>query len=197
MIDSSRFLVPSSDYQRWLQVRASGVTATAVSKAVTPAGFREQVGQMKNPRSIPDNDYMRFGREQEESLIEKLATQFDLQGNDWLIAKNDGDAKWQMATPDGLSSTHEMIAEVKTTGKDWGEWRFVPGHYQRQVQWQLHVTGATSCVFGWMLRENKGGNMVPGWRGPKFVVVERDEALIERLVEVAHDLYRELPLASS
>jgi hypothetical protein len=48
-----------------------------------------------------------------------------------------------------------------------------------------------------MLRENKGGNMVPGWRGPKFVVVERDEALIERLVEVAHDLYRELPLASS
>ena len=120
MIDSSRFLVPSSDYQRWLQVRASGVTATAVSKAVTPAGFREQVGQMKNPRSIPDNDYMRFGREQEESLIEKLATQFDLQGNDWLIAKDDGDAKWQMATPDGLSSTHEMIAEVKTTGKDWG-----------------------------------------------------------------------------
>ena len=131
MIDSSRFLVPSSDYQRWLQVRASGVTATAVSKAVTPAGFREQVGQMKNPRSIPDNDYMRFGREQEESLIEKLATQFDLQGNDWLIAKDDGDAKWQMATPDGLSSTHEMIAEVKTTGKDWGEWRFVPGHYAK------------------------------------------------------------------
>jgi predicted phage-related endonuclease len=197
MIDSARFLVPSSDYQRWLQVRASGVTATAVSKAVTPAGFREQVGQMKNPRSIPDNDYMRFGREQEESLIEKLGTQFDLQGNDWLIAKDDAEFKWQMATPDGLSSDHKLIAEVKTTGKDWGEWKFVPGHYQRQVQWQLHVTGATSCVFGWMLRENRSGQMVPGWLGPKFVVVERDEALIQRLVDVAHDLYRELPLASS
>jgi hypothetical protein len=38
---------------------------------------------------------------------------------------------------------------------------------------------------------------VPGWPGPKFVVVERDEALIERLVEVAHNIYRELPIARS
>jgi len=96
----------------------------------------------------------------------------------------------------GLSSTHDLIAEVKTTGKDWGEWRFVPGHYQRQVQWQLYVTGAASCVFGWMLRESKDGQMIPAWPGPKFVIVERDEALILRLIEVAHDLYLELPLAS-
>ena len=196
MIDPSRFLVPSSDYDTWLAVRAKGVTATAVSKAVTPAGFREVANQMKRPRSIPDNDYMRFGREQEGSLIEKLGTQFDLQGNDWLIAKDDAECRWQMATPDGLSSTHDLIAEVKTTGKDWGEWRFVPGHYQRQVQWQLYVTGAASCVFGWMLRESKDGQMIPARPGPKFVIVERDEALILRLIEVAHDLYLELPLAS-
>jgi hypothetical protein len=196
MIGPSRFLVPSSDYDTWLAVRAKGVTATAVSKAVTPAGFREVANQMKRPRSIPDNDYMRFGREQEGSLIEKLGTQFDLQGNDWLIAKDAAECRWQMATPDGLSSTHDLIAEVKTTGKDWGEWRFVPGHYQRQVQWQLYVTGAASCVFGWMLRESKDGQMIPAWPGPKFVIVERDEALILRLIEVAHDLYLELPLAS-
>ena len=48
-----------------------------------------------------------------------------------------------------------------------------------------------------MLREKKNGAMVPGWPGPKYVIVERDEALIERLVEVSHNLYRELPLASS
>jgi hypothetical protein len=197
MIDSSRFLVSSSDYEAWLAVRAGGVTATAVSKAVTPDGFREVLAQIRNPTPIPDNDYMRFGREQEASLIEKLATQFELEANDWLIAKDADELRWQMATPDGLSPGHDLIAEVKTTGRDWGEWRHVPGNYHRQVQWQLYVTGASACVFGWMLREKKNGEMVPGWPGPKFVVVERDDALIERLIEVAGNLYRELPLASS
>jgi hypothetical protein len=197
MIEPTRFLVQSSDYEKWLEVRAAGVTATAVSKAVTPEGFREVMEGLKNPTPIPDNDYMRFGREQEVALIEKLATQFELEPNDWLIAKDDSKNRWQMATPDGLSPTHDLIAEVKTTGRDWGEWRAVPGHYQRQVQWQLHVTGATSCVFGWMLRRTRGGEMVPAWQGPKFVVVNRDEALIERLIVVAENLYRELPLASS
>ncbi|MDP5128468.1 MAG: hypothetical protein NWP37_01695, partial [Pontimonas sp.] len=130
-------------------------------------------------------------------LIEKLATQFELEPNDWLIAKDADELRWQMATPDGLSPGHDLIAEVKTTGRDWGEWRHVPGNYHRQVQWQLYVTGASACVFGWMLREKKNGEMVPGWPGPKFVVVERDDALIERLIEVAGNLYRELPLASS
>jgi hypothetical protein len=197
MIDRSRFLVSSTDYEKWLEVRASGVTATAVSKAVTPDGFREVLAQMRDPRPIPDNAYMRFGREQEASLIEKLATQFELESNDWLIAKDAEANRWQMATPDGLSPGHDLIAEVKTTGRDWGEWRAVPGHYQRQVQWQLHVTGATSCVFGWMLRTTKAGDMVPAWPGPKFVVVNRDDALIERLVTVAENLYKELPLAGS
>jgi hypothetical protein len=195
MIDADRFLVPSSDYKKWLAVRATGVTATAVAKAVTPAGFREVVSNIKNPRSIPDNAYMRFGREQEAALMEKLATQFPLEPNDWLIAKDSQDYRWQMATPDGLSPQHDLIAEVKTTGKDWGEWREVPGHYQRQVQWQLHVTGASECVFGWMLRVTEGATMVPAWPGPKFVVVQRDDALIEKLVDVATNIYKELPLA--
>jgi predicted phage-related endonuclease len=197
MIEPSRFLVSSSDYEKWLEVRATGVTATAVSKAVTPEGFREVMESLRNPTPIADNDYMRFGREQESALIDKLSTQFDLEPNDWLIAKDDSENRWQMATPDGLSPGHELIAEVKTTGRDWGEWRAVPGHYQRQVQWQLYVTGAASCVFGWMLRTTRQGDMVPAWPGPKFVVVNRDEALIERLIVVAENLYRELPLASS
>ena len=192
MIDSSRFLVSSQDYEKWLQVRQTGVTATAVSKAVTPDGFRSVVEQITRPTPIPDNAYMRFGREQEAPLIEKLGTQFELESNDWLIAKDASENRWQMATPDGLSPGHDLIAEVKTTGRDWGEWRAVPGHYQRQVQWQLHVTGAEGCVFAWMLRGKKGSEFVPAWPGPKYVEVERDESLISRLEEVAHQLYAEL-----
>ena len=192
MIEPDRFLVSSTDRDKWLAFRAEGVTATAVAKAVTPAGFREIVSELRRPREFPDNDYMRFGRDQEGPIIEKLASVIDITPNDWLISKDLADYRWQMATPDGLSSDHSIIAEVKTTGKDWGSWAKVPGHYQRQVQWQLHVTGAQGCVFAWMLRGTNRGEFIPAWPGPKFVDVERDEALIARLEEVAHDLYREL-----
>ncbi len=195
MIDPSRFLVSSEDYEKWLATRAGGVTATTVSRAVTPDGFRETLEQVRNPSPFTDNEFMKFGREQEEALIKKLSTKFDLRANNWLISKDSEELRWQMATPDGLSPQHDLIAEVKTTGRDWGDWRNVPGNYHRQVQWQLYVTDATACVFGWMLRKKKSGKMVPGWAGPKYVVVDRDEALIKRLVKVANDLYRELPIA--
>lgn len=192
MIEPDRFLVSSTDRDKWLAFRSEGVTATAVAKAVTPAGFREIVSELRRPREFPDNDFMRFGRDQEGPIIDKLASVIDITPNDWLISKDMADYRWQMATPDGLSSDHSIIAEVKTTGKDWGSWAKVPGHYQRQVQWQLHVTGAQGCVFAWMLRGTNRGEFIPAWPGPKFVDVERDEALIARLEEVAHDLYREL-----
>lgn len=192
MIEPERFLVQSSDRDRWLALRSEGVTATAVAKAVTPEGLREVLAELSAPGEFPDNDYMRFGREQEGPIIDKLATVVDISANDWLISKDTEDNRWQMATPDGLSSDHSVIAEVKTTGRDWGSWAKVPPHYQRQVQWQLHVTGADGCVFAWMLRATKKGVFVPAWPGPKFVEVERDEALISRLEEVAHTLYQQL-----
>lgn len=192
MIEPDRFLVSSSDREKWLALRAEGVTATAVAKAITPAGFREIVAELRSPREFPDNDYMRFGRDQEGPIIDKLATIIDITPNDWLISKDLGDNRWQMATPDGLSSDHTIIAEVKTTGRDWESWAKVPPHYQRQVQWQLHVTGAQGCVFAWMLRGTKAGEFIPAWPGPKYVEVERDDALISRLEEVAHELYKEL-----
>ena len=192
MIEQDRFLVPSREREKWLEVRQQGVTATAVAKAVTPDGYREVLEQLRKPVDIPDNDYMRFGREQEGPIIEKLQSLVDIEPNDWLIAKDNSDKKWMMAAPDGLSANHEVIAEVKTTGRDWERWAKVPGNYHRQVQWQLFVTGAEVCVFAWMLRVNKGGVMTPGWPGPKFVEVTRDEALMERLEETAQRLYADL-----
>ncbi|MDR9396379.1 YqaJ viral recombinase family protein [Pontimonas sp.] len=192
MIEQERFLVSSSEREKWLEVRQQGVTATAVSKAVTPDGYREVLDQLRRPTDIPDNDYMRFGREQEGPIIEKLQSLVDIQPNDWLISRDTAEKKWMMATPDGLSSNHEVIAEVKTTGRDWERWAKVPGNYHRQVQWQLFVTGAEVCIFAWMLRVKKGSVMEPAWPGPKFLEVTRDEVLIERLQETAHRLYGDL-----
>ena len=167
--------------------------------ALTPTGQIINKAFDNNPSARTSQDIGLDGMNDdvERILLKNYLTAIELEPNDWLIAKDSEALRWQMATPDGLSPGHELIAEVKTTGRDWGEWRNVPGNYHRQVQWQLYVTGANACVFGWMLREKKNGEMVPGWPGPKFVVVERDDALIERLIEVAGNLYRELPLASS
>jgi len=110
--------------------------------------------------------------------------------NDWLIAHEKHD--WMMATPDGINFTHDRIAEVKTTGKDWGGWDKVPIAYRRQVMWQLEVTGATDCVFAWVLRkELSDGSFVPAWYEPKTVLVERDEKMIAELVKVAERLIGE------
>jgi hypothetical protein len=187
MIEPTRFIAPSSVPEAWHAARANGVTATQVSKAATPAGFRDIIAAAENPVEFIDNDYMKFGRDQEANIMFEVKNQYGIFANDWLIAAEELD--WHLATPDGLSLDHAMIAEVKTTGKDWGDVKKIPIHYRRQVQWQLHVTGADVCVFAWMLRvETPSGEFVPGWLEPKFGLIHRDQNEIESLQQVAHQL---------
>jgi hypothetical protein len=81
---------------------------------------------------------------------------------------------------------------VKTTGKDWGD-KQIPIQYRRQVQWQLHVTGADYCVFAWLLRiEDRHGEFVPGWFEPKHIIIKRDPVMIADLQDVAERLQMEL-----
>jgi putative phage-type endonuclease len=188
LIPQERFLVQSVDYEKWLEIRATGVTATMVGKAHDAKGFKEVLSQMSNPTPIPDNAYMAFGRDQEPHLISRLTERFEIEGNDWLIASDR--EPWMMATPDGLSGDHQTIVEVKTTGRDWGDYSRVPIYYQRQVQWQLFVTGAEECVFAWMLRAtDRSGTFVPAWLGPKYVTVKRNERMITDCIDTAEKLY--------
>jgi hypothetical protein len=194
VIDKSRFLVQSADYDEWIRVRATGVTATMVGKAFDEKGFTEVTAQIADPTPIPDNAYMAFGRDQEPHIIARLAERFDIEGNDWLISSTEAD--WMMATPDGLSPDHGRIVEVKTTGRDWGSYEFVPLSYKRQVQWQLFVTGAEECVFAWMLREkSRDGSFAPAWVGPKYVTVKRQQRMIDDCIATAHKLYAHVPHA--
>jgi putative phage-type endonuclease len=188
MIAISRFLTPSSAYEEWKRVRRTGVTATQVSKAATPKGFEDELRKMVTPEEIEDNAYMKFGRDNEQWIVLSLKDQYEVLPNEWLIAARD--YPWQMATPDGLSLDHKTIAEVKTTGTDWGDYNKVPIHYRRQVQWQLHVTDAEQCVFAWVLRhQNKHGQYVPAWFEPKTVLVDRDPKMITDLIDVANRLH--------
>jgi hypothetical protein len=186
MISRDRFVASKSqDEAAWLEARKQGVTATEVATAATPAGFRDALEQRRNPQPVEVNGYMAFGLLWEDWVLDKLARDFPIRPNDFLIA---GEDRRHLATPDGLSDDHMLIAEVKTTGKDWGTVERLPVKYRRQVQWQLHVTGAESCVVAWLLRVEEDGEFVPGWWKPKFGIVERDEKMIGDLVEVAERL---------
>ncbi len=190
MIRTERFLANKAiDFDGWISARQSGITATQVANAATPAGYAKVLVELRDPTPIEDNDYMRFGREQEGPISMWVKQMFDIMPNEWLIAH--ADHSTHLATPDGLSLSHDMISEIKTSGKDWGEAK-IPIAYRRQVQWQLHVTGAERCLFAWMLRVDSPNGFVPGWIDPKWIWMERDDEMIESLSVVADKLWGDL-----
>jgi len=187
MIDVDRFVVRSSDRAQWLEARASGVTATMVQRAFTPAGMRDVLAELDKPRDIEPNAFMSWGNEREPFISQFCKEEFGLLGNDWLISKGGrmSPDRWMMATPDGLSLDHKMIGEYKTSGKPLDK---IPAHYMRQVQWQLWCCDAEKAIFAWELRlDAPGGTFAPGF-DIQTQVVERDDDLIKKLVAVAEQV---------
>jgi len=188
MISPSRFIANKAiSKERWLEARRDGVTATQVSRAASgPGGFQQAVEEYREDFQETDNPYMKFGRDWEGPISMFLKERFGVMPNEWLICAEDDPT--HLATPDGLTLGHQQISEIKTTGKDWNPEK-IPVQYRRQVQWQLYVTGAESCVFAWMLREERNGVFVPAWFEPEVTVIERDEAMIKTLVSCAQELW--------
>jgi len=173
----------------WFKARQHGVSATAVANASTPAGFREEVAKAVWPEDnqIADNEYMKFGRDYEDWIVSNLPSEYGFVGNQWLYRSIE--EKWHLATPDAIDSSGLVIAEVKTTGKDWNT---VPARYMRQIQWQIYVMDAEACVLGWMLRGmGNFGELVPLWYQPKTLLIERDDVMIAELKAVAKKLQHE------
>lgn len=194
MLDPGQFIANKAlDFAGWLEARGAGVTATQVAKASTPTGFVEAISDVLTPSGPFDNPYMAFGREQEGPVGLWLKENFHVFPNEWLIRHEDAQREGgpqHLATPDGLSLDHSVISEVKTTGKDWSD-SAVPIQYRRQIQWQLHVTGAERCILAWLLRVEVDGRMVPGWFEPKVLMIERDTEMMKGLVATATKLWQE------
>lgn len=181
-------MVARSGTDQWYKERQYGVSATTVAKAASgPAGYDAELQRALFPEDniVEDNAYMKFGRDWENWIVESLPAEYGIKANDWLIRAS-GNHLHHLATPDGLNDDWSIIAEVKTTGKDWENGK-IPIQYRRQVQWQMHVTGATRCVFAWLLRAGgDNGEFVPAWLEPKHIIIDRDDNMIDDLVEVAN-----------
>jgi hypothetical protein len=183
VIEVDRFVVRSTDRAQWLEARASGVTATTVSRAFTPAGMKEVLAELDEPREVTPNAYMSWGNQREGYIGQIVKERYGVMPNDWVISKGGklSADRWQMATPDGLSLDHKMIGEYKTTGKPLDK---ISALYMRQVQWQLYVTDAEQCVFAYELRLDAPGGFAPGF-DVECQIVERDDKLIKELVSIA------------
>lgn len=188
MITAERFLVRSAEHDRWIHARSQGVTATEVAGAASgPAGFRDALAARAEYIPIEVNNYMQFGTDSEAEIMRTAHEGFGILPSDWLISAADDPT--HLATPDGISLDHRQIAEAKTTGKDW---KTPPIKYRRQIQWQLHVSGAGACLLLWQLRsENTAGGFFLGWVEPKTMWIERDEEMIADLIQVANRLQEE------
>jgi hypothetical protein len=186
--------IARSGTDEWYKAREYGVSATTVAKAASgPGGYDAELKKALHPEEhlVEDNAYMRFGRDWEQWIVQSIPAEYGIEHNDWLIRAEEEER--HLATPDGLNEDWSVIAEVKTTGKDWDKGleretipSDIPIQYRRQVQWQMYVTGATSCVFAWLLRmESDSGEFVPAWIEPKIMIIERDEDMIRELILVA------------
>jgi putative phage-type endonuclease len=187
MITADRFIANKQYFpEGWLRARREGITATQVAKAATPAGFEQAVQDYREDFVEIENPYMTFGRDMEPVISRTVHTKYGILPNEWVIRHEK--FAHHLATPDGLSPAHLEISEVKTTGQDWEE-RSIPIQYRRQVQWQLHVTGANACLFAYMQRLDVGGVFAPAWFEPKCLWIQRDEGMIEALISTADALW--------
>lgn len=182
MIAAERFLSSSQTKSLWLADRERGVTATQVARAATPAGLEAELKAMSEPQPVYVNATMNWGIEREPWIAHAVFEQYQVLPNDWLICAEQAD--WHLATPDGLSLDHKTIGEYKTAGKPLDK---IPINYIRQVQWQLHVTGAERCIFAYELRVETPTGFAPGFDIP-MQIVERDEKEIAKLISVAEVL---------
>lgn len=190
MIEPERFIARSSDRDVWLAARAEGVTATMVAKGSTPAGFRDVIEQIENPVNVIPNDVMAWGNYREPFIAQVVKERFGIMPNEWLIAHDNGLRRWQMATPDGLSMDHTLIAEIKTTGKPLDK---IPIGYMRQIQWQMHVCGpqVERALFAYELRLEGPEGFAPGF-DVETQWVDRDEKMIADLIAVAEQIQQNI-----
>jgi putative phage-type endonuclease len=162
----------------WLKRRKSGIggsdAATALGLSPWDSPFSLWVDKTTDTISESDNEYMRWGRRLEEPIGRGIAedTSILVSRYPWMLRSKEW--PWMQVSLDFIAP--QSVVEVKNVGSRMAhEWKDgqVPDHYLMQGQHACAVTGLPGVYFFALI----GGNE------SRPVYVERDEALIENLVE--------------
>lgn len=179
------------DEEAWMAARRRGVTATEVAKlARGGAAYRNDLLNEKRTgeRTFFGNQFTAWGLEREPIIGEQLKQEWGFILSD-VLYHAPGNTR-HLATPDGVYAKDGLvtIAEIKTGKHDLdpaGDY-FPTTGYLDQMLWQAYVCDADEILFAWEQHED----FVP--KEVKSVWIERDQARIEQLIEVADAFLAEL-----
>jgi hypothetical protein len=178
----SRLIVHSTDRVAWLKARASGITATDVSKLSTPRSVEYTAWEKLHGTGFGGNAYTDHGRAREPEIAAWVLREHGIEPSTGLYHAQHNHR--HLATPDGIAVRNSGVlelAEIKTTKNPW---RCIPRNYLRQVWWQQYVLGAERTLLVWELHEN----FVPVHIEPETRWIDRDETEIVKLVTLANQL---------
>lgn len=187
--DAPRIVVDAdAPREQWLAERGEGVTASEAWR-IARGGLKARktiLMEKMNGSTFRGNKFTRAGSEREAALLDEAADRDDIAlvvANRalWAAASKD----LHRATPDGLAfdvETHApIIIEVKSHAHGW-ESDTIPIEHLAQMQWQMHVMGATYGLYGFEVRDEDDQ---PPQDGATWIRVERDEEFIDYLVTSA------------
>ncbi|RAV34881.1 YqaJ viral recombinase family protein [Corynebacterium heidelbergense] len=183
--------IPTTSRDEWLELRKTRVTATDIPKIIsgTEKAYRSLWSEKRGDRRFGGNRYTKFGKQQEPVIAAQVSEWFpELAPNDQLLVSVD-DERFA-ATPDMIGQS--MIGEIKTAKSPWGFIEDLPRHYFLQVQWQLLVTGAESCLVAWQGTTEVGGELRPDG-DIRTGFVYPDEATFEQMRRVATEFLEFTP----
>lgn len=188
-IESPRIVVDAeAPREQWLAERGEGVTASEAWR-IARGGLKARktiVTEKMNGSTFRGNKFTRAGSEREAAILDEAADRNDIAlvvANRalWAAASND----LHRATPDGLAFDVEtdapVVIEVKSHAHGW-ESETIPVEHMAQLQWQMHVMGATYGLYGFEVRDEDDQ---PPQDGATWIHVERDEEFIDYLVTSA------------
>lgn len=183
------------DRAAWLAERATGVTATEVRDLVIGAKRQDDLIAIKLGRkedTFSGNQYTDWGKLREPVIAEALrGVGIEPESRVFHGKQNSR----HLASPDGVGVNFYgdlIVSEIKTSSKRpyFGTAAYNETGYELQMQWVMHVTGATRCYYVLEERVGTPGSFSPGEMSSTWI--ERDEVKIAELVKVADDFLAEL-----
>lgn len=182
-ITAARIVVPEDAPRTvWMLERGEGVTASEVW-AIARGGiktWRRILEQKMNGSTFRGTRATAAGHAREDALLDEAADQLHSVTTNralWASVTND----LHRATPDGIGANSDgtiVAVEVKSHEHGYTD-EGIPADHLAQMQWQVHVLGAVSALYGYEIRDEDDQ---PPADGATWIDVPRDDEMIAYLI---------------
>ncbi len=182
-ITAARIVVPEDAPRTvWMLERGEGPTASIISD-IAHGGiktWRRVLEQMMNGSTFRGNRATAAGQSREDALLDEAVDQLHTVAPNralWASLEND----LHRATPDGIGANSDgsiVVVEVKSHEHGYED-KGIPRDHMEQMQWQQHVLGAVSALYG---SETRDEDDQPPADGATWTDVPRDDEMIAFLV---------------